>query len=141
MNKQIIVHTDGASRGNPGPAAIGFIIEGLDEKPIERARRIGQTTNNQAEYAALEAALTQLQEREIDGYEVTILTDSQLMAHQLNGLYRVKNADLRPVFERVNEAIRLLNRQNSLTVSAILREQNQQADRLANLALDGHQLV
>lgn len=137
MPSTIIVHTDGASRGNPGEAAIGFIIEGLDDQPIEMNRKIGVTTNNQAEYAALEAAMAVLIERQIVERQVDFLTDSQLMAHQLNGLYRVKNADLRPVFERVEGTLADLRRGNSVTVTAIRREQNQPADRLANLALDG----
>lgn len=127
-----IVFSDGASRGNPGPAAIGVVI--YDETGREAhsiSRRIGRATNNEAEYqaaiAALEAALA------LGAQEVELRLDSELVVRQLEFRYRVRNPRLRPLFERL---IDLRRRFVAFQARAVPREQNKRADQLANQALD-----
>jgi len=126
------VFTDGASRGNPGPSSIGAVVYDSTGKEVHTvSRRLGRATNNEAEYqaviAGLEAALG------LGGGSVDLRMDSQLIVRQLEFRYRVRNARLRPFFERVVE----LRRQfESFKVTHVPREQNKRADQLANLALD-----
>lgn len=127
-----IVYADGASRGNPGPAAIGAVIHNPQGEEVHLiSRRIGRATNNVAEYraaiAALEAALA------LGARQVELRMDSELVVRQLGHRYRVRNPKLRRLFARVQE----LGRQfDSLQICAIPRARNQRADELANLALD-----
>jgi len=127
----LVINADGASRGNPGPAAIGATIKDENGRLLATvSQSIGRTTNNQAEYRALIAALEKaigLGAREVD-----IRLDSELVIRQLQGRYRVKNAALRPLYLRVRE---LLDRLEGFTLKHIPREQNAEADRLANAAL------
>jgi ribonuclease HI len=129
--EKVIINADGASRHNPGPAAIGATIK--DERGrllASISRRIGRATNNQAEYRALIAALEKaigLGARKVD-----IRLDSELVVKQMKGRYRVKNAALRPLYLRVGE---LLSQFKGFTISSVPREQNAEADRLANKAL------
>ena len=128
---RLIINADGASRHNPGPAAIGATIK--DERGnllASISRSIGQATNNQAEYKALIAAL----EKAIDmgARQVDIRLDSELVVRQVKGRYRVKNAALRPLYLRVGE---LLSQLEDFTIVSVPREQNAEADRLANKAL------
>lgn len=127
-----IVYADGASRGNPGPAAIGAVV--LDPKGQEVyriSRRIGIATNNQAEYqaaiAALEAALA------LNAQEVELRMDSELVVRQLSGRYRVRNPLLHRLFGRV---VALRRRFRRLELRHVPREANCRADALANAALD-----
>ncbi|MCH8050925.1 MAG: ribonuclease HI family protein [Chloroflexi bacterium] len=126
------VFTDGASRGNPGPSSIGAVVYNAAGEEVHTvSRRLGRATNNEAEYqaviAGLEAALG------LGGGSVDLRMDSQLIVRQLEFRYRVRNARLRPFFERVVE----LKRQfESFKVTHVPREQNKRADQLANLALD-----
>jgi ribonuclease HI len=128
---RVIINADGASRHNPGPAAIGATLK--DERGrllASISRRIGRATNNQAEYQALIAALEKaigLGARRVD-----IRLDSELVVKQMKGRYRVKNAALRPLYLRVGE---LLSQFKGFTISSVPREQNAEADRLANKAL------
>lgn len=130
--KRLTVYVDGASRGNPGPSAIGVAIE--DEKGGPQVRissYIGETTNNQAEYAAL---ITGLREAtRLKAEHVDIKTDSELMVRQVQGSYRVRNANLRPLFDEVKQRLASFR---SFTISHIPRSQNGTADALANQALD-----
>ena len=132
MTASWTVFTDGASRGNPGPSSIGAVVYDADGKEVHTvSRRLGRATNNEAEYqaviAGLEAALG------LGGGSVDLRMDSQLIVRQLEFRYRVRNARLRPFFERVVE----LRRQfESFRVTHVPREQNKRADQLANLALD-----
>ncbi len=130
--KRLTIHVDGASRGNPGPAAIGIVI--TDESGATALRLsscIGRTTNNQAEYMAL---ITALQEAARLGAErVEIRTDSELMARQITGRYKVRHAALRPLFD---QAMKLLAAFPGHGIRHIPREQNREADALANEALD-----
>jgi len=130
--------TDGAARGNPGPAAIAFHIQGLRNEAINFGQTIGEATNNQAEYRALIACLRYLLDSGISNQSISLHCDSELMVKQLNGEYRVKNEQILGLFRQAEELIRrLTNKSNLVDLQAVGREQNRQADRLANLALDG----
>jgi ribonuclease HI len=124
--------TDGGARGNPGPAAYGFVLEDDDGSVLEaRGEAIGVATNNVAEYSALIAGLRRAGELGVD--ELEVVSDSELMVKQLNGEYRVKNAALQDLFL---EASRLARRLPRITYRHVRREHNELADRLVNEALD-----
>jgi len=130
----LTIYVDGASRGNPGPAGIGIVIE--DEKGITKAKisgYIGETTNNQAEYKALIMGLREA--AKLKAEHVDIRTDSKLLAEQIQGNYKVRNANLRLLFQQVKQ---LLADFESFTIAFIPRYQNATADALANQALDRH---
>ena len=128
------VYVDGASRGNPGPAAIGVIIKDEQGATLLRVSSyIGTRTNNQAEYTALITALKEAQR--LGAARLAIKTDSQLMAEQLAGRYRVRNENIRPLFEQAVELFKSFR--GGCTLKYIPRELNAEADRLANQALDG----
>ncbi len=129
---KLIVHTDGGARGNPGPAAIGVVIKDATGTTLLKvSSSIGRATNNQAEYTAL---VTALQEAKRLGAEhVDIRTDSQLMAEQIRGSYRVRNANIRPLFEEVRKSLAAFK---SYGVVYVPRERNTEADALANEALN-----
>jgi probable phosphoglycerate mutase len=124
--------TDGGARGNPGPAAYGYVLEAEDGTVLDaRGERIGIATNNVAEYRALVAGLAKAAELGVD--ELDVMSDSELLVRQMRGEYRVKNAALR---ELSSEAARLARRIGRVTYSAVRREHNELADRLVNEALD-----
>jgi ribonuclease HI len=124
--------TDGGSRGNPGPAAYGYVLEAEDGTVLDaRGETIGVATNNVAEYRALLAGLGSAVERGIDDLEV--VSDSELLVRQMRGEYKVKSATLR---ELVDEAQALAGRLGSVRFTAVRREHNELADRLVNEALD-----
>jgi ribonuclease HI len=125
------IHCDGAARGNPGPAAISYVIDRPGHGPVEFAETIGTATNNVAEYAALVAALERANDLGLK--EVRVFSDSELMVKQMNGEYRVKHPDLLPLYE---QASGLRRRFPSFTISHVRRELNKRADELGNLALD-----
>jgi ribonuclease HI len=123
---------DGGARGNPGPAGIGVVI--TDENGDELARAndyIGVATNNAAEYQALLVGLERA--RSLGAREVALVNDSQLVARQLTGEYRVKSADLRPLHTRALAALRAFDR---WTVRSVPRAENEIADALVNEAID-----
>jgi len=127
-----IVHTDGAARGNPGPAAIGVVIE--DEKGhtvYEASRALGVRTNNEAEYLALITALEYL--KDVRPKEAEFRLDSELVVRQLSGQYKVKEPRLQALYGRV---VMLLNAVPSYKFRHVRREENTRADELANEALD-----
>jgi ribonuclease HI len=127
-----IVHTDGAARGNPGPAAIGVVIEDADGHTVyEASRTLGNRTNNEAEYLALIAALEYL--RGLRAREADFRLDSELVVRQLNGEYKVKEPRLQALHGQV---VMLLNTVPKHTIRHVRREQNARADELANEALD-----
>ena len=129
--KKVIIFTDGASRGNPGPAAIAAIIQDEAGKPIASlAQRIGTTTNNEAEYRAIIAALQKAVSLGVK--EVELKSDSELVVKQLNGSYRVKAPALKPLYQQVKKLQGFVER---LTITHIPRRQNTRADRLANKVL------
>jgi ribonuclease HI len=125
--------TDGGARGNPGPAAYGYVLEADDGTLLAaHGERIGIATNNVAEYSALIAGLEKALELGVD--EVEVVSDSELMVKQMTGVYRVKNEALR---ELSLEAGRLARRVGSVDYTAVRREHNELADKLVNEALDG----
>ena len=124
--------TDGGSRGNPGPAAYGYVLE-LDDGTVLDARGepIGVATNNVAEYRGLLAGLESAVERGVE--ELEVVSDSELLVKQMRGEYKVKNETLR---ELVDEAESLARRLGRVRYTAVRREHNELADRLVNEALD-----
>jgi len=129
--EKAVLYADGASRGNPGPAAIGAVIKDDKGRVLTRiSKRIGRTTNNQAEYRAIIAVLEEA--IRLGVARVEIRSDSELAVKQINGRYRVKNPALRPLYQRVRELQPLFQ---SFAINAIPRHQNAEADRLSNAAL------
>jgi len=127
-----IVHTDGAARGNPGPAAIGVVIEDEDGRTVyEASRALGVRTNNEAEYQALITALEYL--KDVRPSEAEFRLDSELVVKQLSGEYKVKEPRLRSLHGQV---VMLLNAVPKFRIRHVRREQNARADELANEALD-----
>ena len=130
----LTIHTDGASRGNPGAAAFAFVIERDGEEPIEEAGCLGELTNNQAEYTALVRALRHSLKLGPE-HSLLVLSDSELMVKQMLGEYRVKNADLLPLYEDSRALVKRF--QGSVTFRHVRRAANSRADALCNEALDG----
>ncbi len=129
---QIIVYTDGASRGNPGPASVGLAFYTIDEEPLyDFAESIGIQTNNYAEYEAVRKALNLAQKNQVQ--ELVLRSDSQLLVCQLNGEYKVKSEHLRPLYL---SCLELKSRFKLVKFEHVRREYNTKADQLANLALD-----
>jgi len=126
------VNTDGAARGNPGPAAIGIVIQDDQGRVVyEASRSLGTKTNNEAEYLALIAALEYLKDSRI--HEADFFLDSELIVKQLNGVYRVKEPRMQSLHGRVTM---LLNAVPKHSFKHIRRAENARADALANEALD-----
>lgn len=129
--RKVIIHTDGAAEPNPGPAAIGATIKDEQGRILASiSQPIGRATNNQAEYRAVIAGLEKASE--LGAKHIDIKLDSQLVVRQINGRYRVKNAALKLLYQRVEK---LLSQLESFTITHIPRERNKEADRLANRAL------
>lgn len=130
---RLLIHTDGAARGNPGPAGLGAVLRdaGTGEVLAELARYLGLRTNNYAEWTAVEAAIEEA--LRLDARWVDLRLDSELVARQITGRYRVKHADLKPIHQRV---MALLGRLDGYTVAHVPRELNKDADRLSNVAID-----
>jgi len=127
-----IANIDGASRGNPGPASYAVVIRDPGGKPIlELAKNIGRETNNVAEYYALLAALDYATSHNIAA--LRIRSDSELLVRQMQGRYKVKSADLKPMHERASKMAKQLR---YFAIEHVRREQNRDADALANVALD-----
>jgi ribonuclease HI len=123
---------DGGSRGNPGPAAYGVVIRNPRGEIVARLKKyIGRMTNNVAEYYGLIAALDYAQSQSIRALRVE--SDSELLVNQMRGRYKVKSADLRPLFERAKKMSQTFA---SFHIEHVYREQNAEADKLANEALD-----
>jgi ribonuclease HI len=123
---------DGGSRGNPGPAAYGVIIrDGRGEIVAKLKKYIGRMTNNVAEYYGLIAALDYAESHKVKA--IRIESDSELLVKQMRGLYKVKSEDLRPLFERAQKMSKTFE---SFRIEHVYREQNREADALANGALD-----
>lgn len=129
---EVMVYTDGASRGNPGPAAAAFVILVDGVAVVEYAEAIGSTTNNVAEYTALVRALKCCEQ--LAARRVTLHSDSELIVKQMLGEYKVKHQDMIPLYE---EAQDLARRFHSFVIRHVRRADNAEADRLGNEALDG----
>jgi ribonuclease HI len=126
------VHVDGGARGNPGPAAIGVVVSTPEGEVLdEGAARIGVATNNVAEYQALLLGLERA--RALGATEVEVINDSELVARQVGGAYKVKHAGLRPLYDQAMAALRGFER---WSVRSVPRAQNARADGLVNAALD-----
>ncbi len=129
---KVVVHVDGGSRGNPGPAAAGAVISTPDGEVVDEAMEvIGRATNNVAEYRGLLLGLRRA--RDLGATEVEVVNDSELVAKQVNGQYKVKHPDMRPLYLDALEALRGFD---AWTVRSVPREQNADADALVNQALD-----
>ena len=129
----MVVNVDGGSRGNPGPAAVGVVVQDADGGVLEEVgERIGDATNNVAEYRAvllgIERALA------LGATELELIGDSELIVRQVKGEYKVKDASLRELHGEVKRALVPLE---SWTIRHVRREANAEADRLVNEALDG----
>src|SRR5437868_1094958 len=132
MDEVLTLEFDGGSRGNPGPAGIGVVVRAGDGTPlVTLGRFIGRATNNVAEYKALIMALQQA--RQLGAKKVIVRGDSELVVRQMRGEYRVKNADLRALYD---EAQALVRQFSTATIDHNYRHKNALADKLANLAMD-----
>ena len=132
QSEQIIAHVDGGSRGNPGPAAYAVVVSTADGHHLASlSKYLGHTTNNVAEYEGLLAALNYAFEH--GHHRLRVITDSELMARQINGQYKVKNPNLKVLYDR---ARKLIEQFDSFRIEHVRREHNREADRLANEAMD-----
>lgn len=129
------IHTDGGSRGNPGNAAVGVVIESETTVVCEISKSIGITTNNVAEYTALLEAVDWLSDQKLSNTDtISFVLDSLLVVQQLKGVYAVKNAALANLKTKVLSRLGILH--VSYSFQHVLREQNKKADTLVNRALD-----
>ncbi len=129
---KVVVHVDGGARGNPGPAAIGVVVSTPDGEVLdELGERIGVATNNVAEYRALLRGVERA--RALGASEVEIVNDSELVARQLTGAYKVKHPAMKPLYA---EAIAALAGFDRWRVRSVARADNARADELVNEALD-----
>lgn len=132
MPEEIFAHIDGASRGNPGPAAAGFVLtDPIGTQLQAKALVLGRTTNNVAEYTSLIKAVEAA--KQIQAEQLTVFSDSELLVKQINGQYKVKSEQIRPLFQ---QAVGLLGQFKNWKVQHITREKNTTADQLVNQALN-----
>jgi len=130
---RLLIYTDGAARGNPGPAGAGAILRDADGRTLaEIAEPLGHATNNVAEWTAVRLALEEA--RQLGATHVDMRMDSELVARQISGIYRVKHPDLKPIHAAVMELLRGFE---GYTIGHVPRELNKDADRLSNVAIDG----
>ena len=130
---KVVVHVDGGSRGNPGPAAAAAVVSAPDGEVLDEAMRaLGETTNNVAEYEGLLLGLDRA--RALGATEVDVVNDSELVAHQVTGRYKVKHPDLRPLHAAALERLRGFE---AWSLRPVPRAQNAEADALVNRCLDG----
>ncbi len=130
---RVVVHVDGGSRGNPGPAAGAAVISSPDgELLAQESELLGVTTNNVAEYRGLLLGVRRA--RELGATELELVNDSELIAKQLSGLYKVKHPAMRPLHA---QALELLGGFDAWSIRSVPRAQNERADALVNAALDG----
>jgi ribonuclease HI len=130
---KVVVHVDGGARGNPGPAAVGVVVSDPEGAVLdEYAERIGVATNNVAEYQALLRGVRRA--AALGASEVEFVNDSELVAKQINGAYKVKHPGMKPLYEEAIAALRGFER---WTIRSVPRAQNARADALVNEALDG----
>ena len=143
QNDKLVIYTDGGSRGNPGPAAFGYVMYGADGAVIKRqGEAIGVATNNEAEYKAVVAALQKVKQvvgkEKLKGMQIEVRMDSELAVEQLSGRYKIENEKLQPLFMRLwNLRVELGMR--NISFIHVPREENKEADRLVNEALDAEQ--
>lgn len=129
---KLVIHVDGGSRGNPGPAAIAAVLSTPDGEVVADAKEtIGVASNNVAEYKAVLLGLTRA--RELGASEVEVVNDSELVQKQINGQYKVKHPDMKPLYAQSLDA---LGQFDAWSVRSVPRAQNKDADALVNQALD-----
>jgi ribonuclease HI len=129
----LVIHVDGGARGNPGPAAIGVVVSSVDGAVLdELAERIGVATNNVAEYQAVIKGVERA--AQLGARELEIVNDSELVARQLSGDYKVKHPAMKPLYEQAMAALRAFDR---WAIRSVPRAENAHADELVNAALDG----
>ncbi len=133
-----IIHTDGGSRGNPGQAAIGVVIQKQSSLIANYGKRLGVTTNNVAEYFAVKDALLFVISNNMERDDIDFFLDSELVVKQLNGVYKIKDKTLQTYSSDIKILITKWGREVRFT--HVKREQNKQADRLVNEALDNSSL-
>ena len=130
---KLVVHVDGGARGNPGPAAVGVVVSTPDGEVLDEVGEvIGVSTNNVAEYRGLLLGLERA--RVLGATEVEVVNDSELVARQVQGDYKVKHAGLKPLHQQALTALRAFDR---WSIRSVPRERNARADALVNAALDG----
>ena len=135
---KLVIYTDGASRGNPGPASYGFTIsDGIGKLIYEEGKYIGVATNNVAEYKGVLAALKWIKENIKTRVEITIFADSKLVVEQLSGRFKIKSPHLKLLIEEIKVLVQELG---GITLTHVLRAKNTLADKLANQALDSQSL-
>lgn len=133
------INTDGGSRGNPGQAAIGVVASSGGKKVFTLSERIGETTNNVAEYTAVIRALEYLESAEVFADKIRFILDSELIVKQITGLYKVKQPHLQTLRQQIIDHIKKLRANGQIKLLSfvnVLRDQNKAADKLVNLALD-----
>ena len=131
-SKKLYIYADGGSRGNPGPSGIGVVILDSNRKKIKESFKfIGETTNNIAEYSALVSGLEEAVA--LKATDIVIYLDSELLTKQLNGEYKVRDANMKILF---NESLGLLKKFDSFEVKHIARAKNKEADKLVNKAIN-----
>lgn len=131
-SKEVVIHIDGGSRGNPGPAAYGLIVDQADGNRVASlSKYLGHTTNNVAEYEGLLAALNYALEHNY--FRLKVISDSELLTRQINGQYKVKNTNLKVLYD---QAKALIAQFDAFRIEHVRREHNREADRLANQAMD-----
>lgn len=128
---KVTIQTDGGARGNPGPAGLGFLVKENDKILFAQGKYLGETTNNQAEYQALIAALAKA--KELGATEVLCLMDSELIVKQMQLKYKVKNEGLAPLFMK---AWKFAHEFQTCTFKHVPRKRNHEADALVNMAID-----
>lgn len=130
--EELIIYSDGGSRGNPGPAAIGFVLQDKNGKTVyEGCHFLGLSTNNVAEYQALTAALKKA--KELSAKKVSCFLDSELVVRQLNGQYKIKDEKMRQSFLKLSSLIKEFEK---ISFTAVPRDRNKRADELVNRSLD-----
>jgi ribonuclease HI len=130
---RLVLHVDGGARGNPGPAAVGVVLSTPDGQVVEEvAQRIGHATNNAAEYRAVLLGLDRA--HGLGATDVEVVNDSELVARQLTGVYKVKHPSMKPLHQ---QALGLLAGFDSWSIRTVPRADNARADELVNEALDG----
>ena len=133
MLLKLVLHVDGGARGNPGPAAVGVVISSEDGELVDEiAEQIGVATNNVAEYRAVLRGLERA--RTLGATEVELIGDSELVARQLTGTYKVKHPAMKPLHEQATRALGQFARWH---IRSVPRAENARADALVNAALDG----
>jgi len=129
--KQATLYTDGGARGNPGPAAAAYVLAIAGGETIEAGDYLGEATNNQAEYEALLRGLSRAREAAVTN--LAVFMDSELIVKQMSGEYRIKNADLKILYDKVCSLIAAFDR---VTFEHVPRAKNKRADALVNETLD-----